>query len=62
MTGAGTADIVEVKMVDEQTDCRRCHTPIHVGRRAALVLGTGTVHLRCLLGLQAVDTGQERTG
>jgi hypothetical protein len=42
--------IVSVERVaDDDTICRRCGRAIERGRRAALVLGTGLVCLRCLL-------------
>ncbi|MGO9780041.1 MAG: hypothetical protein ACLPQY_09785 [Streptosporangiaceae bacterium] len=55
MTAA--AQVVSVTYVaDDTTTCRRCGWPIERGRRAALVLGAGTVHLRCLL---AHDQGDD---
>jgi hypothetical protein len=44
------------RVTDDTTTCRRCSRPIERGRRAVLVLGTGLVHLRCLL-----DATTERT-
>jgi hypothetical protein len=44
---------------DDQTACRRCARPIRRGQRIVLVLGTGNVHLRCLISHQADDTDLE---
>jgi len=52
--------IVSVQRASTDTPCRRCHRSIRPGQRIVLVLGTGTIHLRCLIGLQAVDTKQGR--
>ena len=49
-------NVVEVKLVRTTLDCRRCSVPIRAGQRAALVLGAGQVHLRCLLDGHAADT------
>lgn len=43
---------------DDGTPCRRCDSPIRRGQRIVLVLGTGTVHLRCVVGHQGDDAGQ----
>jgi hypothetical protein len=52
--------IVSVERVtDDATTCRRCGQAIGRGRRAALVLGTGLVHLRCLLGAVTTTEGQQ---
>ena len=48
MTAAG--QLVSVRRVTDDTDCRRCGSTIERGQRAALVLGAGLVHVRCLLG------------
>ena len=49
--GAVTAaNVVEVNLARHETGCRKCARPIRSGQRAVLVLGTGQVHLRCLLG------------
>jgi hypothetical protein len=51
--------IVSVEHVtDDTTTCRRCGQPIERGRRAALVLGAGLVHLRCLLGTATTEGEQ----
>jgi hypothetical protein len=55
------AAIVSVERVtDDTTTCRRCEHPIQRGQRAALVLGAGRIHIRCLLARQADDADQER--
>jgi hypothetical protein len=41
--------ILSVRRAEHELQCRRCGRPIEPGRRAALVAGTGNVHLRCLL-------------
>ena len=60
MTAA--APVVSVKRAEnDETSCRRCDRPIRRGQRIVLVLGVGTVHLRCLASRQADDTAQELT-
>jgi hypothetical protein len=55
-----TDSIVSVERVtDDATTCRRCGQAIERGRRAALVLGAGLVHLRCLLGDTTTTEGQQ---
>ena len=52
--------IVSVERVtDDTTTCRRCGQAIERDRRAALVLGAGLVHLRCLLGAGTTTEGQQ---
>jgi hypothetical protein len=48
--------IIAVLPADDDMPCRRCGLTIERGQRAALVLGTGQLHLRCLLSHQADDT------
>lgn len=60
MTGTAAAEVVSVKRAEREMECRRCPRPIRPGQRAVLVLGTGQVHLRCLLGGQAGDDGTGR--
>ena len=55
-----TAAIISVRPVDDDTTCRQCGRPIERGRRGALLLGTGLVHLRCLLGRHTDDTNTDR--
>jgi RNA polymerase-binding transcription factor DksA len=50
--------IISVERVtDDTTTCRRCSQPIERERRAALLAGTGLVHLRCLLDDEDNDDG-----
>lgn len=53
------AEVLSVHRVERAQACRRCTEPIHRGQRAALVAGTGAVHLRCLLVHQAAETPEE---
>lgn len=54
--------LVEVRRADTDLECRTCNQPIRAGQRAALVLGTGWTHLRCLLTLTETQrrTADER--
>jgi hypothetical protein len=42
--------VLSVTRAGHDMPCRRCGRTISRGRRAALVLGVGQVHLGCLLG------------
>ena len=48
--------LLEVRRADTGMQCRACPQPIRAGQRAALVLGRGQVHLRCLLTLDTDAT------
>jgi hypothetical protein len=63
MTAA--VEVVSVTMAeDDETPCRRegCGRPIRRGQRIVLVLGTGTVHLRCLVQHQPDHLVQHQEG
>jgi hypothetical protein len=54
------AEVVSVTMAtDDETPCRRCDRPIRRGQRLVLVLGVGTVHLRCVVVRQGNEVDRE---
>jgi hypothetical protein len=51
--------LLEVRRADTELECRACPEPIRVGQGAALILGRGRVHIKCLLIL-ATDASERR--
>ena len=51
--------IVSVERAQHELECRQCRRPIRAGQRAVLVLGTGQVHLRCLLAQRTLVGDRE---
>ena len=51
--------IVSVERAQHELECRQCRRPIRAGQRAVLVLGTGQVHLRCLLAQRTLGAADQ---